>query len=398
MYHINPETGNPGVCRAKIKCRFGDLETEHYESRESAQAAFEKAQEKDQVRAALQEAVAAHAHQVELRKAAMEKMAEDREARSKEIDVNNLTLKERYALSKKIVEEDRQDPTSGRYMYEEANRKAHEALKKVDQLRAMLAEPVEPHVVDFPQVIGLETAQEELMIAVNRKPESFQDDEDGVYYVEDVVPHMREMTARYLRGERSGEEDYVNGYSTPGSRLLADLSANPSSTMSSNMVYSALIFPEKDLKPVLERLGVTDVSVSHFLNGRENGLVYTVMQPDGNSRSFSIYEHRNTDSMYINGATNWDPETEPSGPRPREGGSKWDGFAEIEGTDKRRQAETLGYFLREAQAGRLENDTTLMLKAEKLDWNAILAKQIPAFGEWAKENGHWDPDAKREFE
>lgn len=42
-YHINPETGNPGICRAHLNCPFGDLETEHYESRKAAQNAFEQA-------------------------------------------------------------------------------------------------------------------------------------------------------------------------------------------------------------------------------------------------------------------------------------------------------------------------------------------------------------------
>lgn len=39
-YHIN-DKGNPGICHAKIKCRFGDLSTEHYSSKEDALKAFE---------------------------------------------------------------------------------------------------------------------------------------------------------------------------------------------------------------------------------------------------------------------------------------------------------------------------------------------------------------------
>lgn len=39
-YHINPETGNPGVCRATKQCRFGD-HSAHYDSQEAAQAAYE---------------------------------------------------------------------------------------------------------------------------------------------------------------------------------------------------------------------------------------------------------------------------------------------------------------------------------------------------------------------
>jgi hypothetical protein len=40
-YHVNPETGKPGQCKAKHKCRFGGIQ-DHYESKESAQAAYEK--------------------------------------------------------------------------------------------------------------------------------------------------------------------------------------------------------------------------------------------------------------------------------------------------------------------------------------------------------------------
>lgn len=43
-FHINPETGNPGICNAKVRCRFGGAE-EHYDSKEAARAAFESTRE-----------------------------------------------------------------------------------------------------------------------------------------------------------------------------------------------------------------------------------------------------------------------------------------------------------------------------------------------------------------
>lgn len=43
-YHINPRTGNPGICHAKIKCRFGDMETGHFSSKDEARDAYEKSQ------------------------------------------------------------------------------------------------------------------------------------------------------------------------------------------------------------------------------------------------------------------------------------------------------------------------------------------------------------------
>lgn len=39
-YHVSPYTGEPGVCEARVRCPFSDLETEHYPSREEAQAAW----------------------------------------------------------------------------------------------------------------------------------------------------------------------------------------------------------------------------------------------------------------------------------------------------------------------------------------------------------------------
>lgn len=43
-YHINPATGNPGVCHAKIRCRFGDMETGHFSTKEEARIAYERTQ------------------------------------------------------------------------------------------------------------------------------------------------------------------------------------------------------------------------------------------------------------------------------------------------------------------------------------------------------------------
>lgn len=43
-FHINPATGDPGPCRAKQQCPFGDMESDHYASKEEARAAYEHAQ------------------------------------------------------------------------------------------------------------------------------------------------------------------------------------------------------------------------------------------------------------------------------------------------------------------------------------------------------------------
>lgn len=40
-FHINPETGRPNQCTAKIKCRFG-ADTKHYASKDEARVGYEK--------------------------------------------------------------------------------------------------------------------------------------------------------------------------------------------------------------------------------------------------------------------------------------------------------------------------------------------------------------------
>lgn len=65
-FHINPETGEPGPCRATIQCRFGD-NTEHYESPEDARDAYEIRMNEELIRS-LQSKNAALTERLESRK------------------------------------------------------------------------------------------------------------------------------------------------------------------------------------------------------------------------------------------------------------------------------------------------------------------------------------------
>lgn len=42
IYHVNPETGEPGLCVARVQCRYGGAP--HYESVEAARRGFEAQQ------------------------------------------------------------------------------------------------------------------------------------------------------------------------------------------------------------------------------------------------------------------------------------------------------------------------------------------------------------------
>lgn len=44
MYHINPATGNANLCRATVRCRFGDLREDHYSTKAQAQRAYARRQ------------------------------------------------------------------------------------------------------------------------------------------------------------------------------------------------------------------------------------------------------------------------------------------------------------------------------------------------------------------
>lgn len=44
-YHINPRTGNPGICRARLQCRFGGAGS-HFATKEEARADYEDSQER----------------------------------------------------------------------------------------------------------------------------------------------------------------------------------------------------------------------------------------------------------------------------------------------------------------------------------------------------------------
>lgn len=43
-YHVNPITGNPGLCSARYECPFGDKETSHFDSPQKAREFFESTQ------------------------------------------------------------------------------------------------------------------------------------------------------------------------------------------------------------------------------------------------------------------------------------------------------------------------------------------------------------------
>ena len=197
-----------------------------------------------------------------------------------------------------------------------------------------------------------------------------------------------ETIKRWLAGERIeiGEEDSPRDQS-PADILLAHLSNLDNCASLGQQLALALVLPsmiEGNLAFAAERSDGQEipVKVATFDNCRENGLVYSVMGPDDALRSFSVYEHRNTDSIIINGCTDWDGEGLPYA-----ADSKHGFFAEFACHSYQQAADALSFYIVEAARGELANDQVLVATAEHRDWLAILSERIHGFADWANERG-----------
>lgn len=356
-YHITAK-GNPGLCRATKRCPLGG-ENEHYSTKEEAQKAYEKEKAFDTLAK-----TTSSSHQKVLQKELNTLLSEREEAYDKRGAALSW-VRARDGIGQTLV---RNIPAE-EYdkLAKDCERLDKLADDKAKELRAFKGVPKwESH---FQEAHGLTEARAEMMESLNEGYSEY-------YFDRNIRPHMEETLDRYHAGERNYEENPLRS-----DRLLHVLSDENNGIMSHQQVYNVLVFPEKDLKPVLDRLGVKDVEVKPMVNGRENGLVYTVKDPYGETRSFVIYEDRNSDSLIINGRENWDPTNEDD-PLPYAGTTKHEFFAEFGPGDYRQAAETLGYFLKAAQKGELESDEELVAKAEHRDWRAILSETVPGFAEW----------------
>ena len=230
-----------------------------------------------------------------------------------------------------------------------------------------------------PRMMGLEDAQKEVFASLNHP--SYND--AGKTNMGDVEPYLQESIARAVRGDTAPSwlPAETNKSLLPESeRVLYSMTPNNSGEVKDRQLYLSLVFPVKELKTEMDRVGIDNVSVSGFDNGREWGNVYTVMTPDGSTRSFSVYEHRNTDSIIINGTTNWDGKESPYA-----SDSKRKFFGEFAADEHVRAAQSLTFYMMQAQKGELTDDEDLVRNAPHRDWNAILDESIPGFKEWRQE-------------
>lgn len=407
-YHINPETGRANKCTAQYKCKYtssSGREPKHYNSKDEALKGAEFILEaeimdpektlsylgKNLKKYFAQDSTLQYVYD-ELMKNDNHWTQDDKElllASVKVIDLlenDNIDFNE---VKKKIDDM----PKFSSYKYGRNSNKSYRDKDLHTLVKAMWVKkrwekapeaPVAPERDRSGMEAynnGFKAAQRNIVDDLARYNSiSFGAEE----YTDDVLN-------RLANGENFESKDDYNimgvewerRYLNPREQMFSLLSKDDNGIFNDQKAYLAIAFPERELKDALKDHNIKNVQVNTFYNNRELGNVYTVMQPDGNTRSFSVYEHRNSDSIIINGSTNWNPYGDEL---PYAGERKNQFFTEVASGDMKRAANTLAFFLKEAQKGDLQSDEYLVNNAEKLDWTAILSEKIPGFKEWSDKN------------
>lgn len=400
-YHIS-QAGNPVICNAKIKCRLGDMENDHYESKEEAYADMEIKEEAKDLNENRRERILKRIStdvtgadgrvvedfyygRIQEDKKGWDSFDNESLLRTEKIlkhldenDINSAVrefnrLKEKPYIKQGIGWSSRDPKVRSREMKMLAwNRITTEWGKR---------ENIERYSSEYDantKLIGFDQAKESAV------------EEFAQYYYgygnekKEILEHKYsdEIVGRIVNGEHEtfklvpdGMDEDQHGTDSvfsPRDRLVAQ-------TKNNQAAYLSFGFPHRELKGEMEAQGVNDVFVSYMRNGRENGVIYTVVDPDMQTRSFVVYEHRNTDTIVINGKANWDGEGLPYAKD-----DKWGFYAEIPNEEYDRAAKDLAFFMKEAQEGNLKDDNTMVKNASRVDHNAILAKTIPGFAEFVK--------------
>lgn len=318
-WHIN-ERGDAKRCNAKIRCQFATVDNPnppHFATKEEAQAGAE--------------IVSKNAHW------------------SKVISDARIQIDKFVETYENCTPEQSRNPAY-RDSYRESLSGEYRAINAARlELRG---EQLPQHKVDFDEVSGLEAAIDEVV--------AFRSDFINPPYRADRYKAnsqwWREAAARYrLEPEIEKLQDGADDPRViPDDTLLYNLQ-HPG--IGQNL-YASIIFPEKDLKPVLQEKGVEGVEAQAFNSFDQWGIVYTVKTPKGDKRSFTVYQSPSSDELYVNGKTNWDS-TDGDGPGPM-AASPGRPLARFRAGEFSQAAETLGTLLKEAQDGTLGNDQELL--------------------------------------
>lgn len=410
-YHINPKTGNPGICRAQYSCRFGSIDRDHFETKDQARAYFEQkmndiqADEKEVIKSLESRLIREEEcdfDYIEFAVTSIKEWPKPWTENEKENLMNVSRMSE--ILSKdKMTSEDWDKVESIQKLLHEVESspyyvpKQDNDYKRRDKNILSLARNLitrrkaddyetpeyEPRMKNN-RIMGLESARIQAindynMIGTdssygNRKP-LIQTDPSGD--LEQTLDRI--VSGEVYRHDPRYSTDAHVSLIPKKDRLMSILSDDESDTYR-NQLYMATVFPDRELKEAMDRDGVDNVTATSFDNGRESGLAYTVMDMDGNSRTFSVYEHRNSDSIIINGKSNWNGTELPYATDSKNGF-----FAEFGPDDHKAVADSLSFYMKEAQSGELHNDADLVATVQRRDWNAILSDSLPGFKQWSED-------------
>lgn len=419
-YHINPKTGNPNKCNANYNCPFDDMEYKHYSTKEKAREYYEMQMNSEFKDPSL----------------IIKDLSERFPNENPDLDFDIISFN-----IEKILESDKAWSTSEKYNLQIVNR-IDKIIKDGDDFNIEEIEQLFRHlkfvesktldrnnswktrdnnIADLSKniflreyfkrkseeenftppkrennkgIIGLEETRLKFINDFNKDNEwkgKLPINKDSLKYFENSIDRVvsgEEFDSK-LPEILKPEANYESLY--PSKERIFNLLSKDNEDRYNAQVYLATVFPDNELKQAFERSNLSGVSVSNFVNGREYGLVYTVLDPEGNTRSFSVYEHRNTDSIIINGKTNWNSEELPYSTDSSHGF-----FAEFSYNDQKAAADALTYYLKSSQNGTLQNDQYLVDTADKIDWNAILSKQIPGFKKWVEKVENSEIDKKLE--
>lgn len=403
-YHISAK-GNPAICRAKYSCRLGG-NNEHFNSKERAALEVEMRNETEFMENPDKTAAAfiAKRHKNPEKYSYYAHLYED----ISEKKYGPWTAKDKKSLvqAQKVVELAHAGEFETAYdIYEriEDNRVRYSGKRtRMHDLKMLTHTTLDysynkskPDFFtkdpDYTENTGLVGVRDAAVNVLKEETKYYGEkrDDKGL-----IIPWMSDEKAESMiayassRSHDQAESDYekLNDHES-GVFGLSENNLIVAATGESQQLYLTAGFPNRELKEEMEKQGVSNVFVSSFLNGREAGLTYTVMVRGNQTRTFSVYEHRNFDTVVINGQTNWNGED-----LPYTADDKHRFFAEIPGGEYQRVAKDLTYFLKAAQNNILDDDDTLDERASRVDHMSNLIRTIPGFADWVKRQGGTLPD------
>jgi len=414
-YHIT-EKGNTGICRAQWSCKRGDIRTEHFDSREEAIAwrdlkatriaidpvslseeIFKKIESSDQntdVPKFLMKRIQTEAFWKDNEKEDLSILSEIQEIIA---EADN----EKIAEAKRLLDSmNGVDPYALRFNSSNNFERRDQCIKSlaediIEYAIAGLYVPMKnaPERAKNTSLIGLDKARLEALHDMNML--GYDEKRKNYFFTENVEDFLEDTLNRIAAGEVYNHELVSNSsvfYPARDENKLIAAISNKEDSNFSRPLYLMTVFPDNELREAFERMNIENVSVSFAPNCREDGFAYTVIQPNGDARTFGVFEHRNSDSIIISGTTNWDG----TGGSPRHGNSKESFFAEFAPDDRKQAADALAFFIKSAQKGELESDEVLEATVERRDWIAIISESIPSFRDWAEKNGYVNNTTREE--